>query len=63
MEPKIHLFEHQTHISKSQAHILEQEPNVSKIENHVLDPQVQVSKAQNDDFGKMTNVFGIDFRD
>lgn len=37
MEPKIHLFEHQTHISKSQAHILEQKPNVSKIENHVLD--------------------------
>jgi hypothetical protein len=26
-------------------------------------PQVQVSKAQNDDFGEMTNVFGVDFRD
>jgi hypothetical protein len=63
MEPKIHLLEHQTHISKSQAHILEQEPNVSKIENHVLDLQTQVSKAQNDDFGEMANVFGVDFRD
>jgi len=31
MEPKIHLLEHQTHISNSQAHILEQEPNVSKL--------------------------------
>jgi hypothetical protein len=59
---KYHLLEHQLHVSKLQVHLSKQKLDVSRIENHISNNQIQVSKAQKNDYGNMTNVFGMDFR-